>query len=751
MKNPLLKRIPRELKDDLGKYIALFLFLTLTIGFVSGFLVADNSMKKAYDNSFEDYNIENGHFILDKKADNELLDYAENEYDIKIYELFCKDKENPDGHIVRLYLPRTDINRLDVMDGELPSSDGEIVLDRLYAENNDISIGDDYTVDDKTFKVTGLVAFSDYSALFKKNTDMMFDANKFTVAVISENDFNSLSEAGLEYEYAWLNNDTSLNDDDQKELADKIMIDLAGKAAEYDNSITDFVARQDNQAIKFTGDDMGGDAVMIHTLLYIVMVVLSFAFAVTTKSTIEQESKVIGTLRASGYTRTELAAHFLAVPLVVTLLGAIAGNIIGYTGMKFIVADMYYHSYSLPTYKTIWNASAFVSTTVVPLIIIFLINLLIICTSLSHTPLQFIRGELSKSRRKRVIKLPNWKFLSRFRTRVILQNIPAFTTLFVGILFASILLMFGLLFSPLLSHFKDQVVDSKFSNYQYVLKAPVPTSTEGAEKYCVTSLINDKDEEITIYGIQNDSEYVHDKSFEPGSIYLSEGYMEKYGFKKGHTLTLHDKYSKEEFDFKIDDKYDYPASLCIFMNMDDFNTMFGKDKDYFSGYFTNEKITDIDETIIASVITEHDLTVMADQLEDSMGRIFPMFGGFAVLIYILMIYLLAKLIIEKNASSISMIKILGYTDQEVSKLYNRATSMVVIGSMLISIPICSLLIKLIYYTMMLEFSGWLSYWIAPWIYPVMFAIGVVCYLVVSVILLKKIKKIPMSQALKNME
>ena len=92
MKNPLLKRIPRELKDDLGKYIALFLFLTLTIGFVSGFLVADNSMKKAYDNSFEDYDIENGHFILDKKADNELLDYAENEYDIKIYELFCKDK-----------------------------------------------------------------------------------------------------------------------------------------------------------------------------------------------------------------------------------------------------------------------------------------------------------------------------------------------------------------------------------------------------------------------------------------------------------------------------------------------------------------------------------------------------------------------------------------------------------------------------------------------------------------------------------
>ena len=44
MKNPLWKRLPRELKSDFGKYIVIFLFLTLTIGFVSGFLVADDSM-----------------------------------------------------------------------------------------------------------------------------------------------------------------------------------------------------------------------------------------------------------------------------------------------------------------------------------------------------------------------------------------------------------------------------------------------------------------------------------------------------------------------------------------------------------------------------------------------------------------------------------------------------------------------------------------------------------------------------------
>ena len=44
MKNPLHKRYLRELKQDAGKYLVLFLFLTLTIGFVSGFQVADSSM-----------------------------------------------------------------------------------------------------------------------------------------------------------------------------------------------------------------------------------------------------------------------------------------------------------------------------------------------------------------------------------------------------------------------------------------------------------------------------------------------------------------------------------------------------------------------------------------------------------------------------------------------------------------------------------------------------------------------------------
>ena len=68
MKNPLRKRLLRELRQEMGKYLVVFILMVATIGFVSGFLVADGSMLTAYDNSFEKYNIEDGNFATEEKV-----------------------------------------------------------------------------------------------------------------------------------------------------------------------------------------------------------------------------------------------------------------------------------------------------------------------------------------------------------------------------------------------------------------------------------------------------------------------------------------------------------------------------------------------------------------------------------------------------------------------------------------------------------------------------------------------------------
>ena len=75
MKNPLMKRLPRELIGDIGKYLVIFLFMRDTLGVVSGFLVADDSMLAAYNESFEKYNIEDGNFTLSQKASHTQLQH----------------------------------------------------------------------------------------------------------------------------------------------------------------------------------------------------------------------------------------------------------------------------------------------------------------------------------------------------------------------------------------------------------------------------------------------------------------------------------------------------------------------------------------------------------------------------------------------------------------------------------------------------------------------------------------------------
>ncbi len=742
MKNPLRRRLLRELRQDIGKYIALFLFLSITVGMVSGFIVAAGSMKTAYDESFSKYSIESGHFILADKLPDETKARLETEAEISVCELLYKDVTLDNENTVRIYKNRTELNGVCLMDGALPENAGEIAADRLYLENNSLGIGYELA----GLKITGIVALSDYSALFKNNTDMMLDANKFCVAVVTPETFDGINE-NLHYCYAWLNNDESLTDGQCRDKAD----DIAQLLSE-DCEITELVRRADNQAIMFTGEDIGGDKAMMITLLYVVIVILGFVFAVTTRSTIEQESGTVGTLLASGYTRRELIRHYMAMPIIVTLIAALIGNILGYTFFKDYCASLYYHSYSLTTYVTLWNAEAFIKTTLVPCVLIAVTVYAVLWRMMRRPVQSFLRHELGGRGKQYVPPLRTGGIIERFRKRIILQNRSAYITLFIGILFANVLLLFGLIMPPVLDNFKDEVLETKLSDYQYLLKVPALTENENAEPFCVSSL-EYEDEEISIYGVKHASSYA-DFSFLPsekGSVLVSEGFMEKYGLKRGDRISLHEKYGGKEYTFTVYDSTPYAAGLAVFMSKINFNETFGLETWFFNGYFSNEKLTDLDTEAVSSVITEHDLTVVTDQLDDSMGRMFPIIGGFSLALYMLLVYLLSKTVIEKNAQSISMLKILGYTQREISSLYNSSTAIAVGVSLAVTTPLSALGMKWLYYYFMSQMSGWLTFYIAPWIWPAMLGLGAATYFIIHMIQLKRLGRIPLSKALKNIE
>lgn len=754
MKNPLNKRIPRNFIGDLGKYFVIFAFLILTIGLVSGFLVAGESMHIAYEESFEKYHIEDGHFLVKQKLTSEIKERLEQE-NVTLYEDFYHELDtdnNGDDKIdstLRVFTNRKEVNQTCLMEGELPEKETEVAIDRMYADNNELETGDRIWVGEKELTICGLVALSDYSALFSDNSDLMFDADMFGVAVMTSEGFANFSKAPFYYDYAWVYDQKPKDETEAKEMSDDFLKVLVQYV-----ELEDYLPEYSNQAIHFTGDDIGGDKVMMTFLLYIVIVILGFVFAITINHTIEREANVIGTLRASGYTRGELRRHYLIMPVLITLIAAIIGNVLGYTFFKYMVADLYYKSYSLPTYETIWNAEAFVRTTIVPICLMFLINYLIITKRLQLSPMQFLRRDLSKQKKKRALLLPNVSFLSRFRMRVILQNMSGYLVLFVGIFFANVLLLFGMMMSPLLDHYEEKVLDSMVAEYQYVLNTPVETSNKDAETYCINTLESIRDgregEKISIYGIEEDSAYI-DADIPEEGVYLSDGFAEKYSYQVGDEITLKEPYGDKKYTFRVEGIQEYPSSLAIFMTRTYFNETFGLDAEYFNGYFSNEKLDDIGEEYVENCVEESDLTKVSRQLKISMGEMFLMINVFAVVLSALLLYLLTKLIVEKNANAISMVKILGYSNLEIGKLYLMSTTWVVVLSVAVSLFLATAVMGKLFFYFMQGYGGWISCYIAPDIYWKMALMNLAVFAVVAALQFRKIKKIPMEEALKNVE
>ncbi len=820
MRNPLRKRLLRDLKQDIGKYAVIFLFMVMLISLVSGFLVADNSIYTAYKEGFNKYNLEYGHMSFNKKPSSNLLETIEYKGDVKLYDLDYREISYKKSTI-RIYQDRTKVNLECVMSGRMPNSDNEIALDRLYARNQKIAIGDSVKMGGKTLTVCGAVALPDYSCLFESNSDMMFDSVNFGVAIMTKAGYEGLTSGKLVYNYAWKYNKSPADDDAEKNMSDdflenvsdvlsvynqkleKEQIDAIQKKAESlssdmqgylidavlgDSSATakaedvqdkltaiqdtklddsnmisidSYLPRYSNKAINYTGDDMSGDKIMFQMFGYIVTLVLAFIFAITISGTISNEAGTIGTLRASGYTRGELVRYYMTLPVLVTAVSAVVGNVVGYTIMKNIMADLYYNSYSLGIYRTLWNSEAFVMTTVVPIAIMFVVTLITLIRKMRLTPLQFLRHELTGHKSKLSMSLSyRIPFMHRFRIRIFFQNGAAYLVMFVGIILASFIAVFGNMFGPLLDDYSALVKDSEIAAYQYVMndtesEDASQTKISSAEKYSVTTLEttnkNYMTDDVMIYGIQKNSKYVK-ADIPNGQVYINNGLMKKFGYKIGDTLRLKDPYSDDSYKFKIAGVYKYDAAISIFMNQDDYNEKFNEPDNYYSGYFSNVELTDLDEESVASVIDEADLTKIADQLRVSMGSFMDYMNYFAIAMFILMMYILTKHIIEKNAMSISMTKILGYTGGEIARLYLVMTSIVVIGSLLLAIPITSAFLRWVFTSVMYtQMTGYIPYIISNSCFIKMFVMGVASYVIVCAILMFKINRIPKSDALKNVE
>ena len=747
MRNPLHKSLKKEFLRNRSRYISLSLVLILMIGVVTGFLSVAYSAKELLIKDQISSKVEDGQLALRDRMDVKTKTKLE-ALGLKVYEQFYTEQSVSRDTMVRVYRKRFDINRATLHEGRMPNKQTEIALDRLFALKNGYNIRDTIRMSGKSMTITGLISVPDYTSLIQKNSDMMMDPIHFGIAIVTDTGFQTLSTDRIVYSYSYYLDDRELNDFQKQKRADDIQEICIKEGAVLENLLT----AQMNQAISFLPNDMGSDIPMVQTLLYIILMILAFIFVVISQTMIEEQASVIGTLLASGYTRRELLQHYMMLPTILIIVSAGIGNLIGYTLFPNLFTDMYYSNYCLPplSIQPVWEA--LLSTTVMPFIFMMLILYVLLKRRLRLSPLRFLRKDLRRHRQRRYIPLHGSSFFQRFRIRIILQNKGSYLVLFLGIIFASFLLMFALILTPSMEQYIRNLEADTRCDYQYLLKAPVQAD---GEKVTLTSLKayyvgGDLDLDVTLYGLGPNSGYYTDMtlSSDPKSIVISSDFASKMSLQVGDAITLRNPYRDKAYSFTIQDIYPYNAGFSAYMPRNQLNQLLHEDHTYFNGYLSNQPL-DIEEAYVQSVVTRSDLVKINEQMTQAFSQLLPVLTSVSIAIYLVVLYILTRLVIDRNAISMSFLKVMGYTAKEIRSLYLHATTLVVLASLTAALPLCNIALRYLMKFAFMKFTGNLSVYIPGYVYFLVFVTGGVAYLFIKALLTRRIEQMELGYALKE--
>ena len=813
--SPLNKRLPREFKNNLGKYLGIFLLFLFAIAMGAGYLSAAHSIEVIQNDMHERYNVEDFHFATQFEAAKSSIEAVE-EMGCTVYEDFTADvplEVAGDDRAMNCRLVdqdnRAEVNQGYYFEGVAPETQDEIAVDRVWAKNSDVHVGDTLTVNGTEVRVTGICSISDYECLMEKNTDMLFNSTTFTIGLVTPDGFQNLAGGKRDYRYDVILDDRSM------QLADRTTFeqDAADLLVDKGEVLTDLVDYEfDNKAIFFAADDVESDQVMWQVLVGLLVVIMAFVFVVLTNATIEQESAVIGTLLASGYRKREIIGHYMVLPTLIGVLGCAAGNFLGLTYMSTPMQELYYGSYSLPPYEFSFSPQVFVFTTVVPFALLEVVTFLGLVRKMRFSPLAFLRREIASRSRRNTLPLPErLSFVRRFQLRVFLRNLSHFVVLFFGISFCSLFLLFGLCLMPVVDHYAELLKQDVVANHIYLLKAPLelegtpedraaytaveqlmntddPLSDLGfvgyarallhtmdldedahpvntvdngadriaqAEKFSAASfsvdhVVTDTSEDVTVYGIREDSRYWGDVDVSDGAVVVGAGLAKKCRIKPGDTVSLFDKYTNKTYEVVAGSVWGTSANMNLYMEMGALNRMVDEDEDNFSGYASDEEL-EIDQRYLATDITPEAMTSSADQMQESFGDMMDMVVAFAIPVYLILVYLLTKTVIDRSSRYISYMKVFGYHNPEITRLYVRAITTTVLVSLIASQPFVIWLCRVFVSLVMDRYSGNLELYVAPSLMAEVVLIGAAAYVAVAVIHIWHIRRVSLSEAMKVQE
>lgn len=843
MQKVLRKRILRDFKTNIARYLALGFLIILSMYLVISMLGAAETIIRGSLKADADAHAEDGEFSLFvpmKESEEEDLRAR----GITLEKMFFLDYTVEESKTLRLFENREEINQITLKEGSPAAAEDEVVLERRYAEINGIRVDDKIEIGGHVFRVVGIGTVPDYDCTLKTLGDTGCDSQNFGLAFVTADTYQAMRKEGKsakseEYYYAYLLNDRMTDDelkDELKELefsADDVqdayfqeywdrtlgredelrdgIQELVDGAEELKDGLkelkelksfadgvdeyTDGVAEASDGAeelqdgvkdLKDETDDIideifdadagnlmtfvkAGDNARIQAAsgdqeLYrsvgtiagcIILVLISYVLSVFVVHSIDRESSVIGALYALGVKKRDLMNHYVMLPTVIAAVSGVIGTLIGYSkvGVRVQMQDCYNY-YSLPDLNVIIMPYLLIYGVIAPPLICWIVTSLVINKRLSKPVLTLIKNE-QKVSKGNDFKLKHMKFMRLFKLRqIIRERRTAFTVVF-GMFVSLLIAIMAMEIFVYCDTVRIQYPQDTKYEYMYTYKYPSEEVPEGGYKAYAKTMkkaIYGYTFDVTVLGITEDNPFFDVNLKDTSSqVVISSAIAYKYGLKVGDVITLKDEEADKLYAFEIYDITQYSPSFMVFMPYDKALELFGEPDDYYNVVFSDHDL-EIESGRLYSTITKTDVEKAAGIFVNQMQGMIITLGTVSVIIFAIVLYLMMKVMIDRSAFSISLIKIFGYRDKELKKMYLDGNFYVIAIGALLSVPLGKIIMDAIYgpaFTPNVACGVDKSF--SVWIYLGIFALVFILYFIINHLLVRRIRKMIPAEVLKNRE
>ena len=770
MQKVLRKRVLRDLKDNVFRYIALAFLIIIGMYVIvsligAGATIIDNG--EAHDKANK---IEDGQFSVFVPLSDDEISQLE-DAGAEVEKMFYEDYDVMDGKTLRVFTNRKNIDLVECDEGRLAENDDEIVVEKRFSQVNDVSVGDTIQIAGNDFKVTGIGTSPDYNALFKEMSDTVVDSKVFGTVFVTENAYEKLHSTGESvktetYLYAFrLKGKTTC--DDVKDALGDIKVDTDGMAElkketdsflkDYDTdlaNITSFVTSDDNPRTGGAADDQQINVQAGYFFGVLLMFLFTYVISVFVVHGIEKESSVIGALYALGVKRRDLMMHYLTLPVIVTTVAGIIGFLIGISnvGIPVQMADAYAY-YSIPDMDVKIPPILIVYGIVMPPLAAIVVNYFVIRKKLSQTALSLIKNEVKQPKGSNV-DLGDMGFVGRFRVRQMLREMRTGLTVVIGMFIALICLMLSLNTATFCSKVKKQNVEDTHYEYMYTYKYPTENPPEGGEAAYAKTLkkeIYGYNWDVTVLGLSKNTKYF-DVDLKDGKnrVAISSSFAEKYGYGVGDEIVLHDEENDIDYGFTVDSVTQYTPAFYVFMTIDDARELFGAGSDEYNVVFADKDLG-VDPARLYATTTKADIESAAGIFADQMRSMVVMIVIISTLIFVVVMYLMMKVMIDRSAFSISLIKVFGFRTKEIRKLYLDGNFFIIAIGAAICLPLAKLIMSAVYPSLVSNVNCGVKLTFAPWLWAVLYGGILVLYFIINRVLVGRLNKIVPAEVLKNRE